>query len=611
MSGVGFFNLDQKDGTVARAAQRGHDPAPMSAAMGAGGQKSGVFLGRHPLSPMRSRWVVALFGLGFMALLLRGLWLQVLEKDFYLRKGEARFARTLDTQAWRGRIYDRNGVLLASSVLRPSIWVDPEALEALPARRLALAQALGLSPAQLQLRLEVGSRNFAWLKRQASDEQGQKAMALKMAGVHQTMEYARAYPEAEAMAPVLGYTSRDDVGRFGIEAVFDELLAGKDGSQRVIRDGLGKVVETLGGGEQVEDGRDLVLSLDTQIQYFTWSKLREAMQYHKAKAGSAIVIDAPTGEILALVTYPGFNPATIAKTPKQSMINPVVSNLIEPGSTMKAFTVAMGLETKVIRPESVIQTAPGFVKIDNYTIRDAQNYGPLTVQQVIQKSSNVGTIRIAERLQADYMFKTYRALGFGLRPELSYPSVAQGMVRPPKAWGRLGKASISYGYSINASLLQMAQAYTVFARDGDRIALTLLKQAAKPTNGERIFSTSTVEAMRRMLHMVTLTGGTGMQAQTDGYTVGGKTGTAYKYVVGKGYDRNRYNSFFVGLAPIEKPRIVVGVLVEDSTVNGRHGGQVAAPVFGATVAQTLRILGVPADNNLHPQIVTGGVEESN
>ena len=556
----------------------------------------------------RSKLIVAAIALGFTGLIGRAAYVQVFANDFFLRQGEVRFARTLTLPANRGRVLDRNGMLLASSVPAPSIWANPEDIERDPAKLRELARLLGMSPAELDKKLKDDEKTFVWLRRQLDEPVAKEILALGIKGVYDIKEYKRLYPEGEAAAHIVGFTNVEDQGQEGVELVFQKQLSGKPGSRRVIKDRLGRVVEDVGETVPPVDGEDLQLSIDSKVQFFAYQKLREAVLEHKAKAGSVVVLDAQSGEILALANYPSYSPDKRVNLSGEQLRNRALTDTFEPGSTMKPFAVALALEKGLVKPETPIQTAPGRITITGSTITDAHPYGVLTVNEVIQKSSNVGTVKMAMQMQPREMWEMFAQVGFGQKPQLPFPGVVSGRLRPYKTWRPIEQATMSYGYGISSSLFQVARAYTVFARDGEVVPATLMK-AEQQVAGVRVISAENAKAMRKMLQMASGPGGTAQKAQTMGYSVGGKTGTAHKQE-GKGYAGKKYRGFFVGLAPIEAPRIVVAVMIDEPS-NGRYyGGDVAAPVFSQTVQQTLRMMGVQPDMAVKPQIVAKAVEES-
>ena len=556
----------------------------------------------------RSKMIVAAIAIGFLGLAGRAAWVQVFGNDFFQRQGEVRFGRTLELPANRGRILDRNGLLLATSVPAPSIWAIPEDVERDAGKLPQLARLLGMSLAELNRKLENEDKTFVWIKRQVDEAVAREIATLNLKGIHQRMEYRRQYPEGEAAAHVVGFTSVEDKGQEGMELAFEKELSGRAGSRRVIKDRLGRVVEDVGEQVPPVDGRDLQLAIDSKVQFFAYQKLRDAVLENKAKAGSVVVLDAISGEVLALANYPSYAPGKRQNLSGEQLRNRALTDVFEPGSTMKPFTIGLALETGRVTPQTQIQTAPGYVVIGGAKISDSHAHGLLTVQQVIQKSSNIGTLKIALQMQPREMWETFSEVGFGQKPQITFPGAVSGRLRPYKTWRPVEQATMSYGYGLSASLFQMARSYTVFANDGQIIPATLLKtgDAAVRT---RVFSAKTAAEIRTMLQMAAGPGGTGPKAQTLGYSVGGKSGTAHKQV-GKSYASNKYRSWFVGLAPIDKPRIIVAVMVDEPTAGKYFGGDVAAPVFSATVQQTLRMMGVQPDMNVKPQIVVDAVEES-
>jgi cell division protein FtsI (penicillin-binding protein 3) len=555
----------------------------------------------------RSKLIVASIAIAFIGLAGRAAYVQVVGNEFFIKQGEVRFSRTLELPANRGRILDRNGLLLASSVPAPSIWAIPEDVEADKVKLAQLAKLLEMPLSDLKKKLDE-DKSFVWLKRQIDEPTAQQVAALGIKGVYTRKEYRRQYPEGEAAAHVVGFTNIDDSGKEGVELAFNQQLAGKIGSRRVIKDRLGRVIEDMGDAVPPVDGKDVQLSIDSKVQFFAYQKLRDAVAQHKAKAGSVVVLDVQTGEVLALANYPSYIPSRRANLSPAQMRNRALTDTFEPGSTMKPFIAAMALEKKWVTPESKFETAPGRITIAGATISDAHPHGVLSVNEIIQKSSNVGTVKMAMKAEPREMWEFYAAAGFGQKPDLPFPGVVSGKLRAYKTWRPIEQATMSYGYGLSASLFQLARSYSVFARDGELIPVTLTKTET-PAAGVRIMSEKNAQAVRKMLQMATAQGGTAPQAQTIGYSVGGKTGTARKQE-GKGYAEKKYRAWFVGLAPVEKPRIVVAVMVDEPSNGKFYGGEVAAPVFSETVAQTLRMLGVQPDMAIKPQIVVQAEEES-
>lgn len=559
----------------------------------------------------RSKFIVAAIALAFAGLAGRAVYVQVLGNDFFQRQGEVRFTRTLELPANRGRILDRNGLILASSVPAPSIWAIPEDINASRTQLVQLAKLLDMPIAELNKKLADEDKNFVWIKRQVDDEVAQKITALNIKGIYQRKEYKRQYPEGETIAHVVGFTNVEDRGQEGMELAFNKELGGRPGSRRVIKDRLGRVVEDTREQVPPVDGKDLQLSIDSKMQFVAYQKLRDAVIANKAVAGSVVMLDAITGEVLAMANYPSYVPDKRQNMSGSQLRNRALTDTFEPGSVMKAFTVGLALETGRVKPLTPIQTAPGRMQITGSTISDAHPHGVLTVQEVIQKSSNVGTVKMAMQMQPREMWEVFSQAGFGQKPQIAFPGVVSGRLRPYKTWRPIEQATMSYGYGLSASLFQMARAYTVFGHDGQIISATMLK-SEEPATGVQVFSSKTASEIRTMLQMAAGPGGTGQKAQTLGYSVGGKSGTAYKQV-GKSYgtDKDRkYRGWFVGMAPIDKPRVIVAVMIDEPRAGKYYGGEVAAPVFSELVQQALRMKGVQPDMSVKPQIVTNTVEES-
>ena len=584
-----------------------------------------ISLGVNPLrtsqTPVwRSRLMVAGLALGFIGLSVRAAYIQIIGNDFFVRQGEVRFARTLELPANRGRILDRNGLILASSIPAQAIWAFPEEVsqQADHAKLAAMAKLLGMSLKDVQAKLADDEKTFVYIKRQVDEDIAKKIADLRIAGIYQRKEYRRQYPEGAAMAHIVGFTDIEDKGLEGIERTFNEQLAGRTGSRRVIRDRLGRVVESVGDGVPPVDGRDLHLTIDSKIQYFAWQKLRSAVEAQRAKGGSVVVLDVQTGEVLALANYPSYDPNNRKNLTGEQLRNRALTDIYEPGSTMKPVTVALALEQKKVTPQTVIATDPGKLTIQGATIGDVHNYGTLTVSGIIQKSSNVGVAKVAQRLSDQDMWENFRHIGIGQKPDLPFPGIASGRLRPWKSWRPIEHATMSYGYGLSASLFQITRAYSVFARDGMLMPVSLVREGAADTSGKfhptdsstgvRVYRPDVAKDVMHMLHLVTSPGGTAQQAQTSGYSVGGKTGTARKQV-GKNYSENHYRASFVGVAPIETPRVVVGVMI-DEPQGSIYGGAVAAPVFSEVVQQTLRLLGVAPDMSVQPGVVIDAAQES-
>ena len=470
------------------------------------------------------------------------------------------------------------------------------------AERARLARLLDLPRAELDKKLDSTGK-FTWLKRELDDQTSQALKAAKIKGVYQDREFRRRYPEGEASAHVVGFTNLEDRGQEGIELAFQRLLQGQDGRRAVLRDRLGRIVEDMGDALPAQNGRDVQLSLDAKVQFFAYQRVRDAVAEHKAKAGSVVVLDAQTGEVLALANYPSFDPATRKNLTGNQLRNRALTDVFEPGSTMKPFIAALALESGRFHRDSIINVAPRSIGFSGFYPSDVHAYGDLTLDGVIQKSSNIGVAKIAMQFQPKELHEMYSGIGIGQRPQLQFPGAVSGKLRPHKSWRPVEQATMSYGYGLSASLLQLARAYTVFAHDGELLPVTLNKRdPEEPVQGARVFSPETARAVREMLQLAASPGGTGAKAQVLGYSVGGKSGTAHKQE-GAGYAGKKYRSWFVGLAPVAKPRIVVAVMVDEPGNGVYYGGAVAAPVFSQVVAQTLRLMQVAPDLDVQSQIV--------
>ena len=543
------------------------------------------------LPAWRSRFLLGLVAVAFVSLALRAFWLQALSNDYLQKQGAVRYERTLEIPATRGKIVDRAGVVLASSLPAKAIWADPDDVVASAEKRAQLAKLLGMDLKELERKL-AGEKNYVYLRRQVDADIAKKIAELKIPGVHQRDERKRHYPEGETVAHVVGFTSVEDAGQEGFELSQQLRLAGRAGSRRVIKDNLGRVIEQVGSGTEPQDGGDLALSIDTRIQFLAFNALRDAVREHRAKAGAAVVVDVKTGEVLALANWPTYDPNNRAQLTGAQLRNRVITDTYEPGSTMKPFSVAMALESGRVRPTTVIDTSPGKLTIGTATIGDAHRYGLLTVEQVLQKSSNVGTVKMALQLAPQTMWEGFTSLGFGQSPHIGFPGAVAGRVRPHKTWKPIEQATMSYGHGISVSLLQMARGYTVFARDGEMIPLTMLRSET-PAVGVRVFKPETALSVRKMLEMAAGPQGTAPAAQIPGYRVGGKTGTAHKQE--HGVYQNKYIASFVGFAPVSNPRFVVAVMIDEPTAGKYYGGIVAAPVFARITGETLRAMRVSPD----------------
>lgn len=557
------------------------------------------------LSAGRSRLLVALLLLSLTGLAGRAAYLQGMHNGFLQQKGESRYGRVLEMSAHRGMITDRHGEPLAISTPVESVWASPQDMNAAPEQIRKLANLIGLDATEIRRRIEApkqGSqpdlqhgpkRDFVYLKRHLSPDVAAKIVELNMPGVFLKREYRRYYPAGALTAHVLGFTDVDDKGQEGIELAWQDELAGKPGSRRVIKDRKGRIVEDVESIQSPRSGQNIALSLDSKIQYLAYRELSQAVEINKAKAGGIVVLDAQTGEVLALVNLPTYNPNNRMSMNGGRARNRALTDVFEPGSTLKPFTIAAALESGGIKPDTIFETAPGTFSIGKATIRDAHQEGPLTAAQVIQKSSNVGSAKIALSLPPQTLWEMLSGAGFGVPTGSGFPGEVSGKLRPHHTWRPIEQATMSYGHGIAVSLLQLARAYTLFSGEGELKPVSLIRLESPPT-GKRIVSRDTALAVSRMLEMVAQPGGTATQAQISGYRVAGKTGTAHK-LEGNGYAKNRYLSTFVGYAPASNPRFVIAVMLDEPSAGKYFGGAVAAPVFSRVMEGALRLRNVPND----------------
>ena len=549
----------------------------------------------------RSRLMALLILSCFAVLIGRSFYLQVLNNDFLQEKGESRYRRDLEISASRGRIADRNGDVLAVSTPMKSVWAIPSDAKLTPEQLKQLAGLLEMDVKELKRKLN-SDKSFVFLQRQLPPETGERVAALKLPGIGQDKEYRRFYPSGEMTAHIVGFTGVDDKGLEGVELAFQNQLLGHPGSRSVIKDRRGQIVEDVGSIRPPQDGKDIRLSLDSKIQYLAYSHLKQAVSDYKAKAGAVVVLDAKSGEILALANWPTYNPNNRGRLSGAQLRNRAITDTYEPGSVMKPFTAALALENSKVRFDTMIDCAPGRLTIGTATISDSRPHKELTVAQVIQKSSNVGTVKIAALLAPEQMWKMFDTIGLGRSPGLGFPGEVAGRLRPWKSWRPIEQATMSYGHGLSMSLIQLARAYTIFAREGDMIPLSLVKTEPVPMGTTPVFSQQTVREVRTMLEMAVQPGGTAPKAQIPGYRVAGKTGTAYK-IEGGQYVK-KYVASFVGFAPASDPRLVIAVMIDEPTSGVHYGGDVAGPVFANVMAGSLRTLGIPQD--LPVQMAQGG-----
>ncbi|WP_051440379.1 peptidoglycan D,D-transpeptidase FtsI family protein [Pseudoxanthomonas suwonensis] len=532
-------------------------------------------------------------GLCSVALVGRAAWIQLVNADFYQRQGEARFVREIPIPTSRGMVTDRNGEPVAVSTPVESVWGNPQELLRHPERLPELAQALGVPADELMSRLsQRADKEFVYLKRRINPDQAKAILARNIPGVFSQREFRRFYPQGEAMAHVLGFTNIDDRGQEGLELAFDEWLRGKPGSKRVIRDRHGRIVENIELVSAAEPGKDLTLSIDRRIQFLAYRELRNALNTYKASSGSVVVLDVATGEVLAMVNLPSYNPNAVGGGSQDAHRNRAVTDLIEPGSTMKPITVAAALSAGKVTPATRFDTSPGYMSLGRYTIRDHHNYGVLDVSGIITKSSNLGAVKLAEPLSPQYFYEFIRSFGYGQAPNSGFPGEAIGSLREPARWDGLTKATMAYGYGLSATPLQIAVAYAALGNHGRLITPTFVK--GQVNEARQVVKPEIADQVLRMMQTVTEPGGTATQAAILGYHVAGKTGTARQAAAG-GYAR-RYTTTFAGLVPASNPRFATVVVINDPQAGSYYAGLVSAPVFRNVMEDALRLMDVPPDD---------------
>ncbi|EDY85661.1 peptidoglycan glycolsyltranferase FtsI [gamma proteobacterium HTCC5015] len=544
----------------------------------------------------RRRLVLGALAVAGLCLVGRAVQLQVLDREFYVGQGDARQQRTVPLPAHRGMIVDRNGQPLAMSTPVDSVWVNPKDVLNEMHRLPELARILDVPAENLAERIARGkSREFVYLKRHLPPHIAQAALDLEVPGVSLQREYRRYYPTGEVSGHLLGFTNIDDVGQEGLELAFNDWLSGKEGAKRILQDRLGQTVSDLGQIEAARPGRDLALSIDRRVQYLAYRVLKSTVQKYQANAGSVVLLDATTGEVIALANQPGFNPNNRRGLVGSHYRNRAVTDVFEPGSTMKPITVAAALEAGKIAVDSKIRTAPGYLRVGNNDVRDTRDYGVLDPAGVIMKSSNVGAAKIALSMETEYHWDVLTRFGFGQPTGSGFPGETTGYLHGYHTWSEFEQATISFGYGLSSSALQLARAYTVLANDGVLYPVSFQKGGLDGVRPSRVISSQTAQTVRDMMQTVVTRQGTAFKARIPGYTVAGKTGTAYKYSRSGGYDKDRYTSVFAGMAPATNPRFVAVVMI-DEPQRGHYGGVVAAPAFAELVGDALRLFDVAPDD---------------
>jgi len=548
-----------------------------------------------PVYTQRRLFLMLLFVIVVALLIWRALDLQVFNRDFLIDQGEARHLRTVNIPAHRGMILDRHGDALAISTPVESIWVHPADLVGQPEVLPQLSIILGIKLDQLKQILAARmNKEFVYLKRRVNPDVAKKVLALQAEGVFTQREFRRFYPAGEVAAHIIGFTNVDDKGQEGTELGYDDWLRGTPGKKRVIKDRLGRIVDDVENIRAARSGRDLYLSIDRRIQYLAYRELKAAVKRNRARSGSAVLLDVKTGEILAIVNQPSYNPNNRRRLRSGQYRNRAVTDVFEPGSTMKPFTIATALESKKYTPSTIINTAPGRLKIGRNTIHDHSNYGKIDVTHVITKSSNVGASKIALSLEPEKIWGLFTRVGFGSVTASGFPGESSGLLSHYSRWHDIERATLSYGYGLSVTPLQLAHAYSIIAANGISRPVSFVRQESAVA-GERVFSAKVAKQLRKMMKTVVSTEGTGLKASVYGYQVAGKTGTIHKSTSG-GYAEDRYIAVFAGMAPASNPRLVLVVMVNEPRGEDYYGGLVAAPVFSKVMSGALRLMDVPPDN---------------
>ncbi|MBW9256148.1 MAG: penicillin-binding protein 2 [Candidatus Thiodiazotropha sp. (ex. Lucinisca nassula)] len=551
---------------------------------------------RQPSYRARRYAVLAVLALAYVSLIWQSVDRQVFETAFLQEQGERRYLRTMKVSASRGMITDRNGEPLSISTPVKSVVANPRVVKSDNQTIGALASILDLNPDRLRRQLS-SDRSFVYLKRRINPDQAEEVAALEIKGLDLLSEYRRFYPSAEVMSHIVGFTNIDDQGQEGMELAYDQWLSGTPGAKRVIKDGSGRVVNQVENIQSPAPGKDLSLSIDRRLQYLAYRELKAAVAKHRARSGSVVILDAQSGEILAMVNSPAYNPNDLQDRRSSKLRNRSVTDVFEPGSTIKPFAVAAAMEQGKFRPTAPIDVSPGYMKVGRYLVRDHRNYGMIDVATVLSKSSNVGASKIALSMPPESLWQLYTKLGFGSSPESLFPGESSGRLPHFSDWSSFEQATLSFGYGLSVTPLQLARAYAVLANDGERLPVSLLKLDQQPV-GERVLRQSTARSVVSMLESVVSRDGSAPLAAVPGYRVAGKTGTAKKSVAG-GYAEDKYLSLFVGMAPATRPRLVMAVFIDEPRGEEYYGGAVAGPVFSKVMSGALRLMNIPPDKPWH------------
>jgi cell division protein FtsI (penicillin-binding protein 3) len=542
----------------------------------------------------RATLVVAFFALFASSLVARAVYLQVLDKDFLNQQADTRHLRTETITAHRGTILDRNGEPLAISTPVDSIWVNPQVFASAVDKIPQLAKVLQLQPETLIRRITRSmDKEFLYLKRHLNPSDAQRVMAMKLPGVNVQREYRRYYPASEVTGHLVGFTDIDDKGQEGLELAMDYWLKGEPGAKRVLKDRLGRSIENVESIRPPHHGKDLRTSIDLRLQYLAYRTLKAAVKTYNARSGSVVILDVTTGEVLAMANQPTYNPNDRSQFVAANYRNRAITDIFEPGSSIKPLIVAAALESGQYRPSSVVDTSPGYVTVGAKKIEDSHNLGRISLTTILARSSNVGITKLAMTLQPDQLWGTMTHFGLGAMTSSGFPGESAGMLTHFSNWRPISQATIAYGYGVSVTPLQLAQAYAAIGNGGIMQPVSLLA-IEDPAFGERVISDDTANAVRRMLEEVVRPGGTGVNASIDGYRVAGKTGTAWKFAKG-GYSQDKYISIFAGLAPASNPRLATVIVIDEPSGELYYGSDVAAPVFADVMSESLRLLAVPPD----------------
>ncbi|MBJ90191.1 MAG: cell division protein [Woeseia sp.] len=538
--------------------------------------------------------VILFFALAAIALLARAVQLQVFNTEFLNQQADTRHLRTEKISAHRGSVIDRNGEPLAISTPVDSVWANPQKLVAAVDHVPELAGILNVDPDQLMRRITRSmDKEFLYLKRHLSPEMAAQVLNLKLPGVSALREYRRYYPAGEVAGHLVGFTNIDDDGQEGLELAFNHWLSGESGSKRVLKDRFGRAVENVANIKSPRHGKELRSSIDLRLQYLAYRTLKGAIQKHKAGSGSVVILDVRTGEVLAMVNQPSYNPNDRSQFSAERYRNRAVTDIFEPGSSIKPLILAAALESGRYQGSSVIDTSPGYVIVGPKRIEDPNNLGRVSLTTILSRSSNVGVTKIAMSLEADQLWQTMTRFGLGSLTSSGFPGESAGLLTHYNDWRQISQATLGYGYGVSVTALQLAQAYAAIGSDGEirPVSLVALDQ---PNVSRRIISSENALTIRQMMEEVVRPGGTGSEASVPGYRIAGKTGTSWKFAPG-GYSEDKYFSIFAGLAPASDPRVATVVIIDEPTGNLYYGGDVAAPLFGNVMAESLRLLAVPPD----------------